>query len=668
MKRNSKQTFTFYSLITLLMISQTINSYYVFRTSVDEGIAAIFPHYKPKNLDEDVYEDRVFANSLALVLSDGVGGWPFPSSFMADLLVQYTAASIIASKLDQTNQSIEVENPGRYDDLSDIIPNDMIDGMERYRNTVEQVVSAFLEENKNYADEGERADIARENLNFLNVMPEWNLQWHFGGAGTLLGAYIKDAHTDKARLRIFQGGDSLAMVLFPQPTNPESQESSFYYEIKFVTDDMQKQFNTPTQIASTEYANIVNNVMNDCSGYTDEKFEEKKADLIWDYFLKNVAEFDLDIDEEEILVLGSDGLFDNIPSNMLVIMINYVMKQLQEHYRDGIMVIEDPNSLLDELVDEYHKMAVDSQDNFFDDYIDYLNEFGGYKVEEESINTNNYCDIFMGVFYYDNSAIGLIFLNDEVNNSFNNSSVQEAIYDPENEFGDIQIQHSPTNKIIIDQPNVLEEELNFERRNSDHSLGAGSINSADLLIEMESVKNIPLQIHSTNPDKEDTNSKHKFNSRLLMTDILAESGCSMVKLAQHPIESGVRFINTLNQEPCVDKILSRLAVDRDYLEIYGYKVMSTALGAAAYKISQYEDMLISGFAVRGHQFNKDIRGVKPDDITVIVSKIENKDVETVNEELQYQFDFDKIFEELAQGIDEYLVNTLYEKDFYNPDK
>ena len=152
--------------------------------------------------------------------------------------------------------------------------------------------------------------------------------------------------------------------------------------------------------------------------------------------------------------------------------------------------------------------------------------------------------------------------------------------------------------------------------------------------------------------------------RLLPTDIIRNSGCSLMELMHIPVETETKYVNDVILKPCVKKILRGLAVKKNYLHKYKAQTMSNALAFAAHQISQYQDMYVSPFSVRAAQFGLDAKMVKPDDITVIVDYIVEKEENEIADKGLLITEIDVILGELKEDILTYLLNTASEPNYY----
>ena len=294
------------------------------------------PYPKPKYLSKNLGEDSFYASEQVLVVSDGVGSTRFTSKYIADLLVNTMAHSVNKIKLD--NSKDEENFAESSEDL-------LYSMLQEYKETVAEGFADFSNIllfnyfNKDF----------KKNRILLNASRD-HIQDHlFMSSSTIAGCYLIEQDSGSPKLKVFQVGDSLLLKLKQLPANNSGE---FYYYPEFITDDMQKQFNTPSTVSSADV---------DFEGRSlpleftilDKNFKEKLINSIFKAnFRMKLKEFDAPVKESDIIVLGSDGLFDNLSIPLIAIMINFILKKLEVHENTKSKASIVPEDLLDELVDE----------------------------------------------------------------------------------------------------------------------------------------------------------------------------------------------------------------------------------------------------------------------------------------------------------------------------
>ena len=122
---------------------------------------------------------------------------------------------------------------------------------------------------------------------------------------TIVGVSLETETNGKAFYKFFQLGDSLGLLLRKIRVD---DASSYYYPV-MKSSEGQREFNCPHQVGNTDY----NDALRDL--YT-HKFEAVKND---------------------IFVLGSDGLFDNLTEQVIAIIINFrllILSKIRERGED----------------------------------------------------------------------------------------------------------------------------------------------------------------------------------------------------------------------------------------------------------------------------------------------------------------------------------------------
>ena len=310
------------------------NAAYIFDVDNDGASAHIIKSPKDKNLDEKVYEDAAKATPLALTVADGVGGWAFNSRYMASILVDTFAKTIHEAK----------EHNIMYSPLKtvDILADPLFNSVKEYDGILERTAFfelALLTKNN------ELNEKQKERLNNLKNKTIYGLKHNLGGGSTLVGAYLKQTNSGPA-LNIVQAGDSLTLVM-----KQKQSSGRIYYYPEMITDDMQDIFNAPKSMNTAEIQFIRSMLLHECSiGENQPDFLNKMYKKIID---ESLNEIEVPVETTDLIIMGSDGLFDNIPSPLIAIFIQFVLACLELAKEQGKETIENPESLLHNFVDEY---------------------------------------------------------------------------------------------------------------------------------------------------------------------------------------------------------------------------------------------------------------------------------------------------------------------------
>ena len=636
---------------------------FVFDVDPLHNTARIVPSLKDKGVDEDVYEDRALTTPFSLSLSDGVGGTYFPSSHLADLIVHSTTEAIVNSTVDQ-----------RKDESLDFLFNSLIGITEKYSVIASETAKHF--ENTLKGDNSINTQQLRELLN-----DQTQLTTQLCGAGTFLNAYIEDPNAESPVVRINQMGDSLALVFKPQYIDEE--QGTKIYLPQFITADKQKSFNTPTQLSSCQKLVFTYAIHRQCpkDGYLQDDFLNH---AIKRYLQDNTVSVRFEASTDDLILLGSDGLFDNIPIPLLSIFVNYLMKTAESFAENSFESIPTAETILFELVDDYYNMAKEFENEFVEKLKAIIRESNENRSILLPIATDNAVCLYYEEFYTkimntplrqrrsNVSDLSGSFVNKQSNSSFKSQSSmkrsKKMIFSVNDDIESFNIQASLNSTPII--PAYHEDDFDIDgTRNTVKGEGKGRerhstirYNLLPIDISKETGKqNDSLNFISSGAKKfvnKNSSSEHKFNKRLLPTTILSTSMCSMDDIIPfNPTNDEDNFHNIVLSQ-CIQNILMKLAVKKNHMASFGYDTMNTALVMAANKISEYSDLKVSPFALRAAEFGESKPEVKEDDIAVIVAAIkDNKSNEDQESRMMFNTE-DRIINNLKSDVKSYLTNKF----------
>jgi len=230
-----------------------------------------FLEYQKNKMLREAYGEDAFATTpYSLAVSDGVGGCQFSSKYISNTLV--TSAAQFYSDMALTD-SQKISKSQFREKLLEKLTEDLY-GLNLF------VSFEYLRASLLYS-----VDPAFRNQLF-NLLPT---------SATLVSGFIEeDKASGKHKLRIFQKGDSLIAVF---RKTPSIYKDYYSYTLYAVTPEHQAKFNTPYQFSSThQFTNF----------FQDNAYE-------------------IDIRSDDIVVAGSDGLFDNVFVGYLTYMINAII-------------------------------------------------------------------------------------------------------------------------------------------------------------------------------------------------------------------------------------------------------------------------------------------------------------------------------------------------------
>ena len=379
-------------LIALLIVNPVHLGQFTFSISKKNSSLNILPYPKSKYLEETVFEDAGYTSSTVLSLSDGVGGWEFPSSFMARLLTLIFAKGAV----EQVNTG-----PGLTDVHKDasFYYSELFNNVLRYQKILQSSLTSFIK-SANIRSVMDR-QIYWENLKQIKGNYE-NFEFNLGGAGTLLGAFITDAKTDRPKLNVAQCGDSLFMIL-----RAFQVEKGIIYLPVVISDDMQKSFNAPSQIASTILTNVMNSDKANCKGDGSNDFTEFGLGSLLDF---QVKKFQFEIQANDLLIMGSDGLFDNLSAALITLFVNKAIKNLSRHSVDTL----NAKTFFNKIIDTFARKTISSQPTFYRNMVPKLKKVPLHIYEEKYTSEYDPRIICDARFQYNNRSNYRVIDEDEM--------------------------------------------------------------------------------------------------------------------------------------------------------------------------------------------------------------------------------------------------------------
>lgn len=253
-------------ITTLFLLSMLLSvEYYFDSTAYNDG--SQLPYPKAKHGAEERGEDSLVSSQVAIVVCDGVGGSPFSSKHISSYLADSFQELAYKVTLETNVAKFSARNFYEY------YISGLHNAIGRYRKQLTGLYQDWASETKK--------------------SPPFNVQ-SLSASSTLIGAVIVNLK-DGPRIRIIQKGDSLAVVF--RRFESELAKGMFFYLPVYRTADQQYSFNFPHQF--TDFL----------ANYDDEVFTDE-----------------FKVQEGDQVLVGSDGLFDNVPLGLLTILVNHMAK------------------------------------------------------------------------------------------------------------------------------------------------------------------------------------------------------------------------------------------------------------------------------------------------------------------------------------------------------
>ena len=255
-------------IIFILIAINRLSCNLVFKVSTtQDGYFSEFKKYKHTGTDRG--EDSFSTSATGLTVTDGIGGCEFSSKFISQTLAN--KVNLLNTNLDQLFKK-ENFNSQNYRNLILIAVKLVVNN---YWENNQKVWSKFIDDNRSYQE----------------LIPINSLIT----SSALITIAIDNISQKKTTIKIFQKGDCL-LGIFRKSFSEDN--TSFYYTLDFLTPEQQTEFNMPYQFTGMSH------------------FSNLEGD----------AGFEQIINVDEIVMLGSDGLFDNVPTSVLTFCVNYLFK------------------------------------------------------------------------------------------------------------------------------------------------------------------------------------------------------------------------------------------------------------------------------------------------------------------------------------------------------
>lgn len=263
-------------LFTIIIFIQETTSLYIFKTSsFSDG--KFLPYYKDKHVNHEVAEDGFMTSKLALTVADGVGQSFIPAGYFAYGLCYQTMLTYFSNQ-GARSVNLSKNNP-------------------TFWTTLNNGLDVFM---KSYALKSTTFNTHATHPHSNSLDPE-NIISH----STLVTVYLDNKpKTNQVFLKHFQKGDSQFMIF----RLLENDNGTFNYVPIYLSHDQQFDFNSSPQFSSDTY-------------------KEKRS-----YYDENEIVDEIEVLESDIVLLGSDGLFDNLFLSYITYLVNMIVKDMYYHH------------------------------------------------------------------------------------------------------------------------------------------------------------------------------------------------------------------------------------------------------------------------------------------------------------------------------------------------
>lgn len=311
--------------LTVLLFALLTNAKRVTFAVKDQDIAGFQPYRKMKG-GSMVYEDFSMLTKNFCLVSDGVGGSTLSSGYFAKMLVYAFAKSFldvnyylkhIEADLDKTESDDILRNIG-----GEFVEEKINDYNEKFGKTFDDMKdSKPYKTIKNYLLQKITGTLEEEIIvkNYMELLKQTG--------ATILGSYIS-AHNTDFYLNSFQFGDS-SLILFDK-FQSESDSTKSYYFPKIISSDMQEKFNTPKQINNYNTEDSPTEENTDVQGQDpsiiqNPLIEDAETGVKSESFNISKLKYNFireKINMTQILLLASDGLYDNLTVPLITLFLN----------------------------------------------------------------------------------------------------------------------------------------------------------------------------------------------------------------------------------------------------------------------------------------------------------------------------------------------------------
>ena len=281
---------SFLSLLMVLSIAVEVKSQWSFAVKQAED-GYFIPYWKQKGVGYSFGEDSFVTTPYGVAVADGIGSSPFVAQHIAKHLTTTFAQWILGCRYPANPSQALVE-------LCKI--NQNIDELGTIKEVMKQIMVKSV-------------DDANEIINRSELQGKVSIDQ----SSTFVSAYFSPedlAQNKKAKLNIFQKGDSLALILRYDAKNRNWKPFAY-------TSDDQARFNEPYQYSMTELL-------------TPKSFSQDDRNRF----------FSIEPKLKDVVILGSDGLFDNVPISVITLAFNALVQDFSKNFSLYMAKILKPNT------------------------------------------------------------------------------------------------------------------------------------------------------------------------------------------------------------------------------------------------------------------------------------------------------------------------------------
>ena len=258
-------------------------------------------------------EDRGLSTSKMLLIADGVGGSEAPAGMLAEMLISEIALNLSTNWANYywSSSDKKQDEEIKRENLNDCIN----DSLDKYNSHIDSIFK-----DKEVLDD----DMIYKVKSSIST--------------TLVGAFLNLDFSDNKLLTIFQYGDSVAMVFKKELYKPHK----YYLKPTVATQVQQYEFNAPFQFGPN---------------HKIAKYKDLKV-------------VDIKVEKNDIVILASDGLYDNIPHSLISIIVNvsvYIQSLLEKYGSSS--TIFDKFYIILKLITDFHYFTKLEQHSYLDDLI-----------------------------------------------------------------------------------------------------------------------------------------------------------------------------------------------------------------------------------------------------------------------------------------------------------
>lgn len=277
--------------VLLILFIHSVSSRLEFLYSKDKPGGTMVGNPKEKNGIKGVTEDRFLTSAYGLAVADGVSLTSLPSGHLANLLVRSSMQYFTRYQIRDTTYQKEA--------------NDIASGTTP--KTFAMGLSKHIEENIDKFDEHLKVKLKEMLKLAVEEIPD--------SSSTLISLYLNNKNEEEAEAYVFQYGDSVGYRFRLQKT----QEGYNYFSPVQILPETQEFFNCPYQFQSPR---------------------NRKSIEINDDTVRS-----MDVKQNDIFLLGSDGFFDNLFLSVITYCLNYLILA-QQDYHFGLIDKPDPKTIL----------------------------------------------------------------------------------------------------------------------------------------------------------------------------------------------------------------------------------------------------------------------------------------------------------------------------------